>query len=427
MDNYSPIIVEGNRTAFTKNFTEYEHINSIDLSIPVVQNLIKKSGLSNIDQLIFGQVIQNIKAPNIAREIVIGSSLSINTDAFSLTRACTTSLQAATCAIESIRSGNAKTVIAGGVDSCSNIPIQINSQLGKIISKTATQKSIFKKIRSILSIKKSNIGLEFPAVKEYFTDTSMGETAELMAKMYQITRKEQDEFANRSHNLATKAKQAKELESQIINTYNYQKNEFTKIDNLIRENSQIANYNKLKPVFDRKYGSVTAANSCALTDGAAAILLAEKKYAKKNNLKELGSIKSYSHVAINVTEDMLMGPAYAITSALKKAKLSIQDIDLFEIHEAFSAQILANIKALNCNKFATEKLNQIEKIGELPIDKLNIQGGSIAYAHPFAATGARLITQLCYQLKKRGGGIGLAAACAAGGLGSAIIIKVDNV
>ena len=122
-----------------------------------------------------------------------------------------------------------------------------------------------------------------------------------------------------------------------------------------------------------------------------------------------------------------MGPAYAITSALKKAKLSIQDIDLFEIHEAFSAQILANIKALNCNKFATEKLNQIEKIGELPIDKLNIQGGSIAYGHPFAATGARLITQLCYQLKKRGGGIGLAAACAAGGLGSAIIIKVDNV
>jgi acetyl-CoA acyltransferase len=196
-------------------------------------------------------------------------------------------------------------------------------------------------------------------------------------------------------------------------------------DNCIRENSELAGYARLKPVFDRKHGTVTAANSTALTDGASAVLLMREGRAKELGYKPLGYIRSYGFAAIDVWQDMLMGPSYATPIALKRAGMELKDLDVIEMHEAFAAQALANIKMFASDKFARENLGRDKAIGEIDMDKFNVMGGSLAYGHPFAATGTRLIVQTLNELNRRGGGTGLTTACAAGGLGAAMIVETD--
>ena len=253
----------------------------------------------------------------------------------------------------------------------------------------------------------------------------MGDTAEQMAKTHGISRAAQDEMAHRSHSLAAKAWQNGLMANEVMTAHVEPYNKFLDIDNNIRMDSKLESYAKLRPVFDRNHGTVTAATSTPLTDGASAVLMMTESRAKALGYKPLGFVRSYAFSAIGVHEDMLMGPSYATPIALERAGMNLNDLTLIEMHEAFAAQALANMKMFGSKKFAEEKLGRSQAIGEIDMDKFNVNGGSLAYGHPFAATGTRLIVQTLNELQRRGGGVGLTTACAAGGLGAAMIVETE--
>jgi acetyl-CoA acyltransferase len=244
-----------------------------------------------------------------------------------------------------------------------------------------------------------------------------------MAKENNISRADQDEFAHRSHKLAAQAWADGRFAAEVMTVYVPPKYEPITEDNLVRRDSELDSYTKLKPVFDRKYGSVTAGNSSPLTDGASAVLLMSERRAKALGIEVLGYIRSYSFVGVDPKDQLLIGPAYATPIALDRAGLKLKDMDLIDMHEAFAAQILSNTQALESDEFAKQKLHRDKRVGKIDWDKFNVSGGSIALGHPFAATGARQITQTLRELKRRGGQFALCTACAAGGLGAAIVLE----
>jgi acetyl-CoA acyltransferase len=246
-----------------------------------------------------------------------------------------------------------------------------------------------------------------------------------MAKTHQISRQAQDELAHRSHTLAAKSWTDGKLANEVMVAYPEPFKAALEQDNNVRFDSKLEGYAKLRPVFDRKHGSVTAANATPLTDGASAILMMTESRAKALGYTPLGYIKSYAWAAIDVWEDMLMGPSYATPLALERAGMTLNDLTLIEMHEAFAAQTLANLKMFASAKFAKEKLGRDKATGEVDMDKFNVMGSSLAYGHPFAATGTRMITQMLNELKRRGGGTGLLTACAAGGLAAAMIVESE--
>ena len=420
-------VVAGLRTPFAKQATAYHGVPAVDLGKMVVNELIKKHDLDPkvVDQLVFGQVVQMPEAPNIAREIVLGTGMSVHTDAYSVSRACATSFQSTANVVESIMSGMVDVGIAGGADSSSVAPIGVTKNLARTLLDLSKAKSLGQKLSLIRRLGLKDLLPVPPAVAEYSTGLSMGQTAEQMAKTHGITRQAQDELAHRSHTLATESWAQGKLDNEVMTAHPEPYKAFIDKDNCIRENSVLESYAKLRPVFDRKHGSVTAANSTPLTDGAAAILLMREGRAKELGYQPLGYIRSYGFSAIDVWQDMLMGPSYATPIALKRAGMNLSDLDLVEMHEAFAAQTLANVKMFASQKFAQEHLGQDKAIGEIDMDKFNVMGGSLAYGHPFAATGARLIVQTLNELNRRGGGVGLTTACAAGGLGAAMIVETD--
>ena len=252
-----------------------------------------------------------------------------------------------------------------------------------------------------------------------------GDTAEQMAKSWGISREQQDALAHRSHQLAAKAWEEGKLSAEVMTAYAPPFREPLEQDNNIRKNSTLADYQKLRPAFDRKHGTVTAANSTPLTDGAAAVILMTESRAKELGLRPLGYLRSYAFTAIDVWQDMLLGPAWSTPLALERACLTLADLTLIDMHEAFAAQTLANLQCLASDRFAREVLGRSQATGEVDESKFNVLGGSIAYGHPFAATGARMITQTLHELRRRGGGFGLVTACAAGGLGAAMIVEAE--
>ncbi|WP_449632225.1 acetyl-CoA C-acyltransferase FadI [Rahnella aceris] len=418
-------IVDGLRTPFAKQATAYHGIPAVDLGKIVVSELLAKSGIDpkHIDQLVFGQVVQMPEAPNIAREIVLGTGMNVSTDAYSVSRACATSFQAVANVAESIMSGMVQVGIAGGADSSSVLPIGVSKRLARALVDVNKARTLSQRLSIFSKLKLRDLLPVPPAVAEYSTGLRMGDTAEQMAKSHNISRAQQDELAHRSHTLAAQAWEQGYLSSQVMAAQIPPYREVLQKDNNIRLNSEISQYVKLRPAFDRKHGTVTAATSTPLTDGAAAVLMMSESRARELGLEPLGYLKSFAFAAIDVWEDMLLGPAYATPLALDRAGLTLGDLDLIDMHEAFAAQTLANIKMLASDEFAREKLGRSQAVGEIDWDKFNVLGGSLAYGHPFAATGARMITQTLHELRRRGGRYGLTTACAAGGLGAAMILE----
>lgn len=418
-------IVDGLRTPFAKQATAYHGIPAVDLGKIVVSELLAKSGIDPkiIDQLVFGQVVQMPEAPNIAREIVLGTGMNVSTDAYSVSRACATSFQAVANVAESIMSGTISVGIAGGADSSSVLPIGVSKRLARALVDVNKARTLSQRLSIFSKLKLRDLMPVPPAVAEYSTGLRMGDTAEQMAKSHNISREQQDELAHRSHTLAAQAWEQGYLNSQVMAAQIPPYREVLQKDNNIRLNSEIGQYAKLRPAFDRKHGTVTAATSTPLTDGAAAVLMMSESRARELGLEPLGFLKSFAFAAIDVWEDMLLGPAYATPLALDRAGLTLGDLDLIDMHEAFAAQTLANIKMLASEGFAREKLGRSQVVGEIDWDKFNVLGGSLAYGHPFAATGARMITQTLHELRRRGGKYGLTTACAAGGLGAAMILE----
>lgn len=420
-------IVDGLRTPFAKQATAYHGVPALDLGKTVVNELLTRSELDPklVDLLVYGQVVQMPEAPNIAREIVLGTGMNIATDAYSVSRACATSFQSAANVAESILSGTSDIGIAGGADSSSVLPIGVSKKLGRALVDLNKARTLGQRLNIFKRLSLKDLLPVPPAVAEYSTGLSMGQTAEQMAKTHGISRADQDALAHRSHTLATESWNKGLLDNEVMTAHVAPYCGHISQDNTVRTNSELAGYAKLRPVFDRKHGSVTAANSTALTDGASAIIMMREDKAKALGYQPLGYIKSFAFSAIDVWEDMLMGPSFATPKALANAGIELSDLTLIEMHEAFAAQALANMKMFESDLFAQRHLGRDKAIGQIDMDKFNVMGGSLAYGHPFAATGTRLITQVLNELKRRGGGLGLTTACAAGGLGAAMVLEVE--
>jgi len=420
-------IVAGLRTPFARQSTEFSQVPAVDLGKMVISEMLTRTDIDPklIEQVVFGQVVQMPEAPNIAREIVLGTGMNVHTDAYSVTRACATSFQAAVNVAESIMSGTIDVGIAGGADSSSVLPIGVSKTLAANLLALSKTKTMAQKLKILRNLSLKDLMPVPPAVAEYSTGLSMGQTAEQMAKSHGISRAEQDALAHRSHSLASLAWKEGKIAGEVMTAFPEPYKKWLAEDNNIRHDSQLESYAKLRPAFDRQYGSVTAANSTPLTDGAAAVMLMREGKAKELGLEILGYIRSYAFSAIGVEQDMLMGPSYATPMALDRAGITLNDLTLIDMHEAFAAQALSNVKMFASDKFAQEKLGRSKAIGEIDMDKFNVLGGSLAYGHPFAATGARMMTQTLRELKRRGGGLALNTACAAGGLGAAMILEVE--
>lgn len=420
-------ITHGLRTPFARQATALHGVPAVELGRMVVSELMARSELPPevIEQLVFGQVVQMPEAPNIAREVVLGSGLNVQTDAYSVSRACATSFQTVANVAESLLAGTVQAGIAGGADSSSVLPIGVSKKLGRILVDLNKAKTFSQKMKLFSQLRPRDLLPVPPAVAEYSTGLRMGDTAEQMAKSHGIRREQQDALAHRSHQRAARAWEAGRLEEEVMTAFVPPWLEPFGKDNNVRFNSSLEDYSRLRPAFDRQHGTVTAANSTPLTDGAAAVVLMTESRARELGLVPLGYLRSYAFTAIDVWQDMLLGPSYASPVALERAGVTLSDLTLIDMHEAFAAQTLANLKMFADERFAREVLNRPHALGEVDEEKFNVLGGSIAYGHPFAATGARMITQTLNELRRRGGGLGLVTACAAGGLGAAMVLEAE--
>jgi len=419
-------IVQGLRIPFAKAGTAYARLDALDLGKIVVTELLERSGVapSSIDSVVFGNVIPSVKAPNIAREIVLGTGMPRSIPAHSVSMACATSNQAITTGADMIHRGYASTVIAGGAESLSNVPILFSRNFSDALVKASKQKTIPGKLSSFSQVRPKDLAPDAPAIAESTTGLTMGESAEKMAKENGISREAQDRFAWQSHTRAAAATADGRFAGEIMPVILPPEYEETyQSDNLIRADTSLEALAQLRPVFDRKYGSITAGNASPLTDGAAAVVLMSEQKAKSLGLKPIGFLRSYAYAALDPFDQLLQGPVFAIPQALDRAKLSLKDIDVIEMHEAFAAQVLSNIQWLGSKKIATERLGRTEPVGEIDPEKINHTGGSIALGHPFGATGARIVTTVCNELQRTGGQYGLISVCAAGGIGSAIVVE----
>jgi acetyl-CoA acyltransferase len=420
-------IVRGIRTPFAKSGTAYKDMSALDLGKTVVAELLARSELDpkEVGMCVYGQVVPSLAAPNIAREIVLGTALPKNIEAFSVSRACATSFQSMTSAAEAMLAGQHDVAITGGADSASDVPIAVSKRLANALVDVSKAKTLGQKVKIFSRLSAKDFIPVPPALKEPSTGLTMGESAEKMAKEGHIAREAQDAFAHRSHERAAKAWASGAFEAEVMHVVPPPRYDAPIAeDNTVRKDSTVEGYAKLRPVFDRKYGTVTAGNSSPLTDGASALLLMTESKAKALGYKPLGYLRSWAYAALDPNDWMLMGPSYATPLALDRAQLRLADMDIVDMHEAFAAQILCNTQAFASKKFAEEKLGCSEAIGEIDDATFNVHGGSIALGHPFAATGARMVTTVLNELKRRGGQFGLATACAAGGLGAAVVLEV---
>jgi acetyl-CoA acyltransferase len=416
-------VIAGARTPFLRIATGYSTTPARLLSAHLVAELVERANIDKklIEKLVFGQVVMSPDAPNIAREVVLGANLPVETDAYSVSRACASSYQSAVDIAVNIQAGIIDAGIAGGCDVMSQPPISFNKKMTEAMVRSSYNKG--SKLKAFKGIGLKDLIPTQPSIKEPSSELTMGQAAEKMAKENGISRADQDALAHRSHLNAANAWQQGWFDEQVISVIMGPDYQAISKDNLIRAGSELDKYAKLKPVFDRENGSVTAANSSPLTDGASAVVLMSESKAKAMGYTPLGYIKSFAFAAIDPNWQMLMGPSFASPKALDLAGLTLKDMDLIDMHEAFAAQVLSNTQAFASKKFAQERLNRNEAIGEIDFDKFNVSGSSLSLGHPFAATGTRQLTQMLYDLKRTGGQHGLITACAAGGLGAAMVLE----
>jgi acetyl-CoA acyltransferase len=420
-------IIEGVRTPFARSGTSLRSLTALELGKLCVAELIQRADLDpgEVDALVFGTVIPTPITPNIAREIALMPMLPRGVQAFTVSRACTSANQAITDAADQIALGHVDVAIAGGAESLSNIPVLHSREMAEKFVMASRARSLRGRLGVLSKIRPRDFVPLTPAIAEPSTGETMGESAEKMAKINGITREEQDQFALRSHRMAAAGTADGRLSAEIMPVYVPPKYDtVAAADNGIRTDTSYEQLASLKPVFDRKYGTITAGNASPLTDGAACVLLMSEDRANSLGYEPLGYIRSYAYAALDPGEQLLMGPVLATPVALHRAGLTLDDMDLIEMHEAFAAQALSTLKGFESREWA-ERAGFSEPVGEVDRAKLNVMGGSIAIGHPFGATGARITTTLCNELRRRGGQYGLMTVCAAGGMGFAAVIERD--
>ncbi len=418
-------IVAGLRTPFVKSGGDFKDLGAVDLGAIVVNELVARSGIDpeEVDALVFGQVIPSPTVTLVAREVVLRTALPRRVQAHTVARACATSIQAATDAADQIALGHAGVAIAGGAESLSDAPIFASRHLAQAIVEASRAKGIVDRVRAFSHLSAKDLAPNPPALKEPTTGLTMGESAEQMAQVNGIRREAQDAFAHQSHRRAAEAWRSGKFDLEVMHVpVPPRYDRVAASDDNVRPDTTPEALAQLRPVFDKRYGTITAGNSSPLTDGAAALLLVAEEKARALGLRPLGFLRSYAYAALDPHDQLLQGPAYAAPVALERAGLRLEDMDLVDMHEAFAAQVLSNLQAFASKKFAAEKLGRSEPLGEVDPAKLNVNGGSIALGHPFAATGARMIHQTLRELGRRRGAHALLTLCAAGALGAAVVL-----
>ena len=419
------VLIDGCRTPFLKSGTGYMDVMSYQLAHYAIKGLLVKTNVpvEAIDHVILGNVVSNVKTPNVAREAALAAGIPSSVPARTVSQACISANRAICDGILEIMAGRADTVVAGGVDCISDAPIQYRKAMRQKLFKAQKLKSPADYARFALSLRPADFVPERPKVAEYSTRRVMGQDCDIMAARFQVSREEQDEYAVRSHHLAHKAIEEGHLSREMVDVTIPPAFKPIDRDNGVRSDTSVERIKRLKPVFDRRYGTLTAANSSFLTDGAAAVLIMSEEKALALGLQPLAELVDFAFTGQDVTDELLLGPAYAIARLLQRTERRLQDFDVIELHEAFAGQVLANIKAMASSEFSTQYLNGHQAVGSVDMSRLNLWGGSLSIGHPFGATGARIVTTAANRLVHENGAYALLASCAAGAHGHAMILK----
>ncbi len=423
--SFIPVLVDGCRIPFLKSGTDYNDLMAYDLGRMAIQGLLARNNVDpkTIDRVIMGSVIQEVRTSNIARESALGAGIPNTVPAFTVAMACISSNQAITSGMDLIQSGQAKIIVSGGTETMSDIPVRFKKKFRQNILAARKYKSPFEFLKFFKGLGIKDFLPELPAIAEFSTGETMGKSADRMAARFGISRNDQDEFAMRSHHLAAKATAEGLLDEELIPAKIPPKFSVVEHDNGFRADTSMERLAKLRPAFIKPHGTITAGNASFLTDGASASLIMEEQTALALGLTPKAYLRAYNYVSCDPGEELLLGPAYATPKVLDAMNLSLEDIDVFEIHEAFAGQVLAVLAALDSDDFAKNSLGKDAKIGAISMDKLNTLGGSLSIGHPFGATGVRLVTTAANRLIREGGKYALVTACAAGGQGHAIILE----
>ena len=418
-------VIAGARTPFAKSGTVFRDVSAVALARHAARELLYRSEVDGreIDEVIFSQVVPSVLTPNVAREVSLLPQLPPSVPAYTLNRACASAAQAISNAADQISLGHADVVLAGGVETLSDIPILHSRRFSRVLVDASKARSVGGRVAAFGRVRPRDLVPVSPAIAEPSTGESMGQSAEKMAKENGISREEQDRLALMSHQRAAAATADGRLTAEIAPWFGRSDSEpVITGDNGVRSDTSLEALAALRPVFDRKYGTVTAGNSSPLTDGAAAVLLMAEEKAKALGHEPLAYIRSYAVSAVDPGWQLLMGPVYAVPKALERAGLTWSDLGLVEIHEAFAAQVLSNVQAWGSQAWA-DRLGLAAPVGDVDWKRTNVAGGSIAIGHPFAATGARLVTTLAHEMRRRDVQFGLISICAQGGMGYAMVLE----
>ncbi len=419
------VIIDGCRTPFLKSGTDYMDLMSYQLGGFAIKGLLNKTGVDagSIDSVIMGNVISNVKTPNVAREAALMAGVPNTVPCRTVSQACISANRAIGDGCLEIMTGRSHIVVAGGIDHTSDSPIQFPRKMRKKLFKAQRLKTMGDNLKFLSTLRFSDFVPERPAVAEYSTNKIMGVDCDIMAARFEVSREAQDEFAVRSHQLAHKAYEEGHLKKEMVTVNVPPKFKVVDRDNGVRGGSTIEKVAKLRPAFDKKFGTLTAANSSFLTDGGSAVLLMSESKAIELGFIPKAEVVDFEFTGQSLEDELLLGPTYAVSELLKRNNMTFDDMDVVEFHEAFAGQILANIAALASDDFAKENLGRDKAVGQVPMDRFNLWGGSLSIGHPFGATGARILTTCANRLHHEGGTYGILAACAAGAHGHAMLIK----
>ena len=415
-------IIGGNRVPFARSNTAYSKVSNQELLTSALRGLVDRFGLQGqrLGEVVAGAVIKHSRDFNLTRESALSSGLAPETPAYDIQQACGTGLEAAILVANKIALGQIECGIAGGTDTTSDAPIGVSEGLREILLDLNRAKTAGERLKVLSRFRPSHLKPEIPQNGEPRTGLSMGGHCQITAREWSIPRDEQDKLAYESHQKLASAYDEGFFKDLMTPLAGLEK------DNILRPDTTLEKLATLKPVFDRENGTMTAANSTALTDGASCVLLASEEWAKANNM-EIKAYLTFSEVAavdfVDKKEGLLMAPAYAVPRMLEKAGLTLQDFDFYEIHEAFAAQVLSTLKAWEDPAFCKDRLGLEKPLGSIDRNKLNVKGSSLATGHPFAATGGRIVATLAKLLEEKGSGRGLISICAAGGQGVTAILE----
>jgi acetyl-CoA C-acetyltransferase/acetyl-CoA acyltransferase len=420
-------IVTAARTPFVKMGGQLREVHAADLARIAMQETLYRAHwpMDRLDEVLLGNVVMPVDAANLARVSALWAGIPWRVPAMTVQRNCASGMEAIADAAARIRSGRERVILAGGAESMSTIPLLFPQETMEPMARLARARSMWQRAAAAASLRprhfKPVVALE-KGLSDATIGMNMGKTAEVLAHEFGISRREQDEFALRSHQRAAAAATAGKFKDEIVPVYAGNRFEAVTQDIGPRDGQTLEALAKLKPIFDRRDGTVTVGNSCQVTDGAATVLAMDAEMAEAEGLEPLGYVRAYAYAALDPTR-MGLGPVFAIEQLLRSTGLTLGDIPLIEINEAFAVQVLACLKALASPTFAAEHLNRSTAVGEVDMERLNVNGGAIALGHPVGATGARLVLALLQEMRRRDVELGLATLCVGGGQGAAILLS----